>query len=149
MTMVVRMFHALPSAQCAIADLIDSGFARNAISVLVRDQRQEAYPAMRSDHEHGALARTTNLLRNRVLAGGPLAATLRSQADDESAVVRALINAGLQPAAARLFAEAIGGGAILVAVHCMDATVRDARDILDGYAAPECADRDPIAALRT
>ena len=58
-------------------------------------------------------------------------------AHDESAVVSALTRAGLQPAAARHFAEAVSAGRILVAVHCKAETVRDARDILDLYARSE------------
>jgi hypothetical protein len=40
-------------------------------------------------------------------------------------------DAGLQLPAARFFADAICNGAILVAVHCLDSQVGDARDILD------------------
>ena len=137
MTMVVGMFDSLVSAQHAIADLMTSGYARNSISVLVRnggahDEDDE------DDEEHGALARAANSISgNAVLAGGPLGAALRAEDADEStehAVAHTLASAGLQPAAAQFFADAICNGAILVAVHCPDRLVRDAREILDVYA---------------
>ena len=77
-----------------------------------------------------------------MLAGGPLAVSLRDSeaAIAEDSVAHALTAAGLRQTAARFFAEAIAHGAVVVAVHCEDARVRDARDILDIHAEPEMED---------
>lgn len=137
MTMVVGMFENLVSAQRAVADLMGSGYRRNAISVLVRHGRADSFPHLDgAEHERGALARATDkLAASEVLAGGPLGVALRSDESEstEYAVMHTLTNAGLQPAAARFFADAICNGAILVAVHCPECEVRDAREILDIY----------------
>lgn len=58
----------------------------------------------------------------------------------EESVAHALTAAGLRQTAARFFAEAIAHGAVVVAVHCEDARVRDARDILDIHAEPDMDD---------
>jgi hypothetical protein len=136
--MVVGMFGSLVNAQHAVADLVTSGYARNSISVLVRNVG--AAPCDDDEEEHGPLARAANALSaNAVLAGGPLGAALRAEPEEpaEHAVMHTLTAAGLQPAAAQFFADAICNGAILVAVHCADRYVRDARDILDVYSEPE------------
>ena len=141
MTMVVGMFENLLSAQRAVADLVGSGYRRNAISVLVRNARPANGQLDEDDdgdgeEEHGALARATHsATATSVLAGGPLGAAMRMDSCDstEHAVMHTLTNAGLKPAAARFFADAICNGAILVAVHCPECEVRDARDILDIY----------------
>ena len=135
MTMVVGMFESLTNAQHAVADLMGSGYARNTISVLVRNGGVRD-AACATDDEQGALSRATNTLAaTRVLAGGPLGAALRAEPEEpaEHAVAHTLASAGLRPAAAQFFADAICKGAILVAVHCPDAHIRDARDILDTY----------------
>jgi len=141
MTMVVGMFENLLSAQRAVADLVGSGYRRNAISVLIRNARPANAQLHDDDDgdgedEHGALARATHTVSNTsVLAGGPLGAAMRIDGNEstEHAVMHTLTNAGLNPAAARFFADAICNGAILVAVHCPECEVRDARDILDIY----------------
>ena len=128
MTMVVRIFDTLTDAQRAVSDLVDSGYARNAISVLVRDALAHRLPRCDDPCQHGALARTTN-----IIAGGPLGDALHhgSAAVGPSAVTQCLKTAGLQLSAAQFFANAICHGAILVAVHCDDGGVRYAREILD------------------
>ena len=130
MTTVVAMFDDLCLAQRAVADLIGSGFSRNVISVIVRHfQGPTESVAVNGDGREPP--------GPSVLAGGPLGEALRMTGHDETAVADALKRAGLPPSAAVLFAEAVGAGAILVAVHCEEAAVRDARDILDIYATPE------------
>ena len=137
MTMVVGMFENLVSAQRAVADLMGSGYRRNAISVLVRHGQIAEPHDDDGEDEQGALARATESMlgAGSVLAGGPLAAAIHADGVDstEHAVINTLTTAGLQPAAARFFADAICNGAILVAVHCPECEVRDARDILDTY----------------
>jgi hypothetical protein len=130
MTTVVSVFDDLCLAQRAVADLIGSGFSRDVISVIVRH--------FQGPNEHAAVnGDGRDPTGPSVLAGGPLSEALRATGHDESAVADALKRAGLPPSAALLFAEAVGAGAILVAVHCEEAAVRDARDILDVYATPE------------
>ena len=133
MTMVVRMFETLTDAQRAVYDLVESGYARNAISILVRDGLAHDVPPCDDPRQHGALARATN-----VLAGGPLGHVLHQQtATGAHAVAQCLKSAGLQRSAAQFFADAICHGAILVAVHCDDGEVRFAREILDVHHAPQ------------
>ena len=130
MTTVVAMFDDMCLAQRAVADLIGSGFPRNEISVIIRHLQGPPEPVpVKSDGR--------DPLGQSVLAGGPLGEALRLTNHDESAVANALKRAGLPPSASLMFADAVGAGAILVAVHCKEAAVRDARDILDIYANPE------------
>ncbi len=136
MTMVVGMFKSLVGAQRAVSDLVASRYQRGAISVLVRQARKEPPAAAAPGydaHQHTPW---------RVLAGGPLAISLRGSeaAVAEDSVALALTAAGLRQTAARFFAEAIAHGAVVVAVHCEDARVRDARDILDIHAEPGMED---------
>jgi hypothetical protein len=140
MTMVLGMFKSLLGAQRAVTDLVASGYSRATISVLVRQAAQGKAPrpadGVAGDAhvaDHGAW---------RVLAGGPLADSLRATHADAAgaSIIRALGAAGLRETAARFFAEAIARGAVVVAVHCEDARVRDARDILDIHADPDIED---------
>ena len=131
MTMVVGVFVNLVNAQHAVQDLMASGYARDRISVLVRPPMRECN--VEEDSQQGPLARAATA--RKVLAGGPLASALGPGADGTNGqtVAHTLQVAGLQPAAAHFFADAISNGAVLVAVHCMGTGVRDARDILDMY----------------
>jgi len=130
MPTIVGAFDDLCLAQRAVADLIGSGFPRNVISVLIRQLQRPARTAEINGPRGGPAV-------GSVLAGGPLGEALRLTDHDESAVAVALTRAGLPPSAAQFFAEAVTAGSILVTVHCKDDAVRDARDILDIYAAPE------------
>jgi len=128
MTMVVRIFDTLTDAQRAVSDLVESGYARNAISVLVRDALAHTMHPCDDPLQHGALARATS-----IIAGGPLGDVLHRHTDSATprAVTQCLKHAGLQLPAAQFFADAVCHGAILVAVHCDDGDVRYAREILD------------------
>ena len=151
MTMVVGMFSSLLGAQRAVTDLVDAGFRRSRISMLVRDGARHA---ANEDDEQGPLARATNSVARggSVIAGGPLKEALEAETgESDDAVTHTLSIAGLQPAAARFFADAIINGAILVAVHCAEDEVRDARDILDvhvGYEEPEPRSVDSATSSR-
>jgi hypothetical protein len=148
MTMVVGIFDSLVEVQRAVADLIDAGYARNTISILIRDghldtageRRGFEEPANGENHQvatlDGAEAVVDVVKTAKVLAGGPLATVLRQSSLDhpEGPVVRALTSAGLGLTSARYFTEAICNGAVLVAVHCEDRYVRDTRDLLDAHA---------------
>jgi hypothetical protein len=129
MTMVVQMFDTLTEAQRAVSQLVESGCARNAISILVRDALAHTHYT-REAGQHGPLARATN-----IIAGGPLGEALHrtSECVGPRAVIQCLKTAGLKPSAADFFADAICHGAILVAVHCSDRDVRSAREILDTH----------------
>jgi hypothetical protein len=129
MTMVVQMFDTLTAAQRAVSELVDSGCARNTISILVRDALAHT-PDMRDAGQHGPLAQATN-----IIAGGPLGEALHRTTENVGprAVIQCLKTAGLKPSAADFFADAICQGAILVAVHCSDGDVRSAREILDTH----------------
>ena len=142
--MVVGMFDSLVEVQRTVADLIDAGYARNTISIVVRDAHLDA-PAVRQDFElstsdearsHSASASVDVVKTARVLAGGPLATILRQSSLEypEEPVVRALTAAGLGLTSARYFADAICHGAVMIAVHCEDRYVRDTRDLLDAHA---------------
>jgi hypothetical protein len=127
MTMVLRIFDTLTDAQRAVSDLVGSGYARKAISVLVRDALAHTMPRS-DDAGDGPLTPPTS-----IIAGGPLGDVLHRGTDMVSphAVTRCLKLEGLQPSAAQFFADAICDGGILVAVHCDDGDVRYAREILD------------------
>jgi hypothetical protein len=134
--MVVGTFESLVGAQRAVADLVDSGYRRNAISVLVRHAPGSLRAVGASVSEQGALAHATDsAFAMGILAGGSLGVALRADkpGSTEKTVMTTLANAGLNVTAARFFADAICNGAILVAVHCPECEVRDARDILDTY----------------
>ena len=137
MTTVVAVFDDLCLAQRAVADLIGSGFPRNVISLIIRHLQGPADPV--------AVNGNGRELGQSVLAGGPLGEALRTTSHDESAVADTLTRAGVPPSASLLFAKAVSAGAILVTVHCKEAAVRDARDILDVYAAPEPQSSQPAA----
>ena len=128
MTMVVQMFNTLTEAQRAVSELVESGCARNAISILVRDALSHTAARAPDASQHGPLARATN-----IIAGGPLGEALHRTTEfvGPRAVIQCLKTAGLQPSAADFFADAICHGAILVAVHCTDGEVRSAREILE------------------
>ena len=128
MTMVVRIFDTLTDAQRAVSDLMESGYARNAISVLVRDALAPARAGLRrpaparpacpcDEHHRGRSAR--HVLHRDSEAVSARCGDLMPQAR------------GPRLSAAQFFADAICRGAILVAVHCDDGEVRDAREILD------------------
>jgi hypothetical protein len=141
MTMVVQMFNTLTEAQRAVSELVESGCARNAISILVRDALAHTAQRTADASQHGPLARATN-----IIAGGPLGEALHRTTESVGprAVIQCLKTAGLQPSAADFFADAICHGAILVAVHCSDGEVRSAREILDIHRA-EGGARQPSA----
>lgn len=149
MTMVVGMFDSLVEVQRAVADLIDAGYARNTISILVRDTHAHA-AGVRQDFEtpttdndppeitgpQSAQSAVDVVKMAKILAGGPLATVLRQSSLEhpEGPVVRALTAAGLGLTSARYFADAICQGAVMIAVHCEDRYVRDTRDLLDAHA---------------
>jgi hypothetical protein len=134
------MFSTLTDAQRAVSDLMQSGYARNAISILVRDALAHRMPRADDPREHGPLAQATN-----IIAGGPLGDVLhRGHATvEEHAVTHCLATAGLQQSAAQFFTDAICRGAIVVAVHCRDGDVACAREILDVHHAAGPESRDP------
>jgi hypothetical protein len=144
--MVVGMFDSLVEVQRTVADLIDAGYARNTISIVVRDAHLDA-PAVRQDFElstsdgdgSGSASASVDVIKTaKVLAGGPLATVLRQSSLEhpEGPVVRALTAAGLGLTSARYFADAVCHGAVMIAVHCEDRYVRDTRDLLDAHATP-------------
>jgi hypothetical protein len=65
----------------------------------------------------------------------------------ERALATTLESAGVVPAAARFFADAICNGAVLVTVHCAAPRAGDARDILEVY--NDCSGGPPTAQRHT
>src|SRR5215212_10110817 len=117
MTMVVGVFESIVNAQDAVADLVASGYMRSNISVLVRNGLADSPPK----HARGAGPRDR---RNTPPAVPPICAS-ESDEETERALATTLETAGLQPAAACFFADAICNGAVLVAVHCAAPRARD------------------------
>jgi hypothetical protein len=156
MTMVVGIFDSLLEVQRAVADLVDAGYPRNSISILIRDSHLGAEGLGRSfetrsgnvfradaDPPGTAAAPPANVpgsvdvvKKARIIAGGPLATLLRQSSDEhpEGALVSALTSAGLGLMSARHFTEAICNGAVMIAISCEDRYVRDTRDLLDAHA---------------
>ena len=133
MPMVVGIFESLANAQDAVADLLASGYSRNAIKVLVRDDEPRSELG---DHEASQLVRPANTASRTMQSRRPPSRRLfvdEPNAMAEQSVMTTLETAGLKPAAARFFADAICNGAVLVAVHCAAPRAWDARDILDVY----------------
>jgi hypothetical protein len=157
MTMVVGMFDSLLEVQRAVVDLVHAGYARNSISILIRDghvgaagsshetgtsSSSDAYladadPAASASLPADHLPASIDVARKaRILAGGPLATVLRESSGEypEGPLVRALTSAGLGLMSARYFTEAICNGAVMIAINCEDRYVRDTRDLLDAHA---------------
>ena len=151
MTMVVGLYDSVQAAHGAVTDLIDAGFSRGAVSFLMRsglpldvladapaNVLANAAVSVHSDRDDAV--ESDDGKSHRVLVAGPLAAAMRGEAyshdnhDNQETFLRALTTAGISRPAAFYFAEAICSGAILVAIHCEDKRIRDARDILDGHA---------------
>ena len=101
MTMVVGMFDSLVEVQRAVGDLLDAGYARNTISILVRDTHADPWgvhqdfepPATDEGHAISSRPRAAQFGADvekapKILAGGPLATVLRqSSRDDPEAAV--------------------------------------------------------------
>jgi hypothetical protein len=144
MALVVGLFDTLHHAQAAVSDLVDSGFPRRAVSILLRGieppvakERRLPLP-LAYDDAHEIVSASGRRLS--LIAAGPLAESLsraRSDAgyhDGAGHVSAVLCAAGLSRFAATYFNEAICDGGVLVAVHCEERRIRDARDILDTHA---------------
>ena len=127
--MVVGVFASLVTAQYAVADLLASGYSQHDIRLVVRG-RAEGQAADANCHLPSSRPYGTEPSCNRDEA---VDAALGPGEDSESALTAMLESAGLQPSAARFFADAICNGAVLVAVHCAAPRAWDARDILDVY----------------
>jgi hypothetical protein len=149
--MVVGLFDSLVSAQHAVASLMEAGYSRAGISILIRKGNGTTGGDSRSESaDDGDEGWTPDSVvcddeTIGVVAGGPLAKALHStpDADCESSMTRVLCAAGMAPAAASYFARAVRAGNILVSVNCEDSLVRDARDILDDHAATDAPRRAP------
>jgi hypothetical protein len=134
MTLVVGLFDTLQRAQGAVEDLLESGFGHGAVSVLISADTAGAEP--RPDGEGGGpVIESASGRRHGLVVAGPLAASLRAHGTEgPRRVPDVLCAAGLSRFAATYFNEAICDGGVLVAVHCDERCVRDARDILDTHA---------------
>jgi len=134
MTIVVGLYDTLQRAQNAVEDLLESGFGRGAVSVLVSGDWAGAEPPPDAETS-GPVIVSASGRRLALIVAGPLAASLRPQGvEGARRVTDVLCAAGLSRFAATYFNEAICDGGVLVAVHCDDGCVRDARDILDTHA---------------
>ena len=147
MTMVVGVFESLVNAEDAVADLVASGYPRRDIEVLVRDG------PFRSEREdvggspapaQGASAGFDTIRTSRLSAEVPPGKT---EAVGELKLATALEISGLEPVAARFFADAICNGAVLVAVRCAAPRASNARDILDVF--NDSDGGPPVAQRRT
>lgn len=132
MTLVVGLYDTLQRAQGAVEDLIDSGFPHGAVSVMLSGQPAGSEPAGGFAEARAPVIVSASGRRLALIAAGPLAASLRDRGG--AGVPDVLCAAGLSRFAATYFNEAICDGGVLVAVHCDDVLVRDARDILDTHA---------------
>ncbi|HEY5310496.1 MAG TPA: hypothetical protein VIK97_18410, partial [Casimicrobiaceae bacterium] len=106
MTMVVGLFDTLVTAQHAIASLMEAGYSRGGISVLIRKgygtTDAGSHPESDDDGDDGwTRDSVSDDATIGVVAGGPLAKALHStpDADCESSMTRVLCAAGMAPAA--------------------------------------------------
>jgi hypothetical protein len=142
------------AAHAAIEQLVQAGFTRDAISVVMTEdtlEREFASPAsersgVRPTH-HGVLASIVDGLALLVRTGGlavhgagPLVTSLLG-ADETCALPAALVEAGLGEQEARCLDEGLRGGSIAVSVHASSDRARLARQLLElsGGAALEAA----------
>jgi len=130
--MVVGLFETLPRAHGAVEDLVGSGFPHGAVSVLLTGElAEDDLPPVFA----GGVIVSASGRRRALIAAGPLAASLRDGHEPGAGrVPEVLCAAGVSRFAAAYFNEAICDGGVLVAVHCDERHVRDARDILDAHA---------------
>jgi hypothetical protein len=148
------------AAHAAIEQLVQAGFTRDAISiVMTEDTLEREFGAPPSDRSGVWPARAARAARQGVLASivlglarlartgglavhgaGPLVASLLT-ADDACALSPALVAAGLEENEARSLDEGLRGGSIAVSVHASSDRARLARQLLElsGGAALEAA----------
>ena len=133
MSMALAIFADLTLAQRAVSALMRDGVSKDAISVLVRAREPEPDADLSFG---GPLATATRAAsERRVLGGGPLAGSSDQwrQGRPAHVVAYTLAVAGMTPAGARFFAQAICEGAVLVAVHGAPEDLDPARMVLDTY----------------
>jgi hypothetical protein len=142
------------AAHAAVEQLVQAGFTRDAISiVMTEDTLEREFGAPASDRSglraarHGVLASIVAglalLARTGGLAvhgAGPLVAGVL-RAGDACALSPALVEAGLEEHEARCLDEGLRGGSIAVSVHASSDRTRLARQLLElsGGAALEAA----------
>ncbi len=161
MPTIVGLYETLQAAQGAVSDLVEGGFARGAVSLVMPSELSfdvsAKSPACSRGNASVALASSANgvvdcgsLGTRSVLVAGPLATALPRGGGDpaQASVLRALSATEVGATAAHYFTEAVCAGAILVAVRCEDMRVRDARDILDGHAPPDPRWLRPVRATK-
>ena len=134
MTIVVGLYDTLQRAHSAVEDLLESGFAHGTVSVLLTGE-----PAAAASRAHGEAGGpvivSASGRRLSLIVAGPLAASLSAHGVEGAGRVPDVLCAeGLSRFAATYFNEAICDGGVLVAVHCDEGLVRDARAILDTHA---------------
>jgi hypothetical protein len=141
------------AAHMAVEQLVQAGFTRDAISVVMTEDTHErefgAPPSERSGMRLrqgvlstivaglAVLARTEGLV---LRAAGPLVGAIL-RAGEPWALSAALVASGLGETEARSFDEGIRGGSIAVSVHASGDRVGLARQLLElsGGAAPHAA----------
>ncbi len=148
------LFSDRHAAHAAIEQLVQAGFTRDAISVVMtEDTLEREFGAPPSEggtarpSRHGVLATIVAGLASLASAGGlalhaagPLVAAIL-RAGEACALWAALVGAGLGEHEARWLDEGVRGGAIAVSVHAATDRARLARQLLElsGGAALEAA----------
>jgi hypothetical protein len=146
MTMIVGLYDTGESAGNAVDDLIEAGFGRSGISLLLPDEDSAQLPstlldapAYRDEGPHDTEVHATidcgDAHPQSVWVTGPLATAMHGSAKAIAGpVLDALVSVGIGQMAAANVVDAVCAGAVLVAVTCEEKRVREARDILDGHA---------------
>jgi hypothetical protein len=142
---VVALYDDFRAAESAVRGLVDSGFRRDDISLVLKDpggERGATLKASKTRRADGVLDGLTGLLTGvdslaipgvgAIIAAGPLIGTLAGAGMGavEGGLAGALIDAGVPEAEAQLFAESVRRGSILAMVRARDEQAERARDIM-------------------
>ncbi|MHB1296073.1 MAG: hypothetical protein ACYC4R_13875 [Anaerolineae bacterium] len=162
---VIGVYDDRSEAERVVQTLVDEGFSRNDVSLMVRQAGAEADDGQRGRGNKagegagigagigavlggaGGLLVGLGLLAipgiGPVLAAGPLAAALAGAGigAGAGALVGALVGLGIPEQEAEFYAEAVRRGSTLVAVHAQDEMARHASQIMGRFNAVDIEDR--------
>ena len=161
--LVTGLFNTKAGAELAADQLVEAGFSRDDISILMSDATRGREFAMTTDSKApegaatgaaiggvlGALAAglvavgVIALPGIGLVAAGPIIAALAGAGAGGAAggLLGALVGAGIPEHEAKFFSEAIEKGGILVGVYTHDDRIAVAKDILDKAGATSVTSR--------
>jgi len=154
---VIALYDSLSEANNAVEDLVDAGFDRNNISIIANDSTGESSNYINDNGNRtddvsggegasfgavigGLIGLGTALIPGigPIMAAGPLAAVVMGAVGAltgalTGGIAASLIDLGLSEDDAHLYAEGIRRGGTMVTVHTDEASIEDARSILNDH----------------